>query len=251
MENTLNNLVAIEDLTAKKDDMLRIEWNLGKRCNYNCSYCGNELHDKTSEHMPWEVFTDTVDKILAGTKKKVKISFTGGEPFVNPQFLQMLKYAEEKGVHQMSVTTNGSPPMKIYEKALPYLSYVVISYHFEFAYHEKIINNITAIWKLIKHYQQEEERLRQGKWKGMHVHIMFLPGMLKECIEIIAELKAHDVPFTIRKIRPRVNMTRTGWHRPHEDGMLGQHPKFREIAGFEATNPYYSKDELDWLKENA
>ena len=46
-------------------------------------------------------------------------------------------------------------------------------------------------------------------------------------------------------------MTRTGWHRPHEDGMLGQHPKFKEIAGFERDNPYYSKAELDWLKENA
>jgi len=250
LENTLSNIVGIEDLNPKKDDILRIEWNLGRRCNYNCSYCGNELHDNTSEHMPWEVFTNTVDKILAGTTKKVKISFTGGEPFVNPKFVEMLEYAKDKGVHQISVTTNGSPPMKIYEKALPYLHYVVISYHFEFAYHEKIINNITAIWELIKFYQEEEERLRQGKWKGMHVHIMFLPGMLNECIEIIAELKKYDVPYTIRKIRPRVNMDRTGWHRPFEDGMLGQHPKFREIAKFEADAPYYNKEELDWLKVN-
>ena len=29
-------------------------------------------------------------------------------------------------------------------------------------------------------------------------------------------------------------MERTGWHRPFEDGMLGQHPKFEEIAKFEA-----------------
>ena len=48
----------------------------------------------------------------------------------------------------------------------------------------------------------------------MHVHIMFLPGKLKECIEIIDELKANDITYTIRKIRPRVNMDRTGWHRP-------------------------------------
>ena len=55
-------LVGIEDNHAPKDELLRVEWNLGKRCNYNCSYCGNELHNKTSEHMPWEVYTATIDK---------------------------------------------------------------------------------------------------------------------------------------------------------------------------------------------
>ena len=31
--------------------------------------------------------------------------------------------------------------------------------------------------------------------------------------------------------------------------MLGQHPKFKEIAVFEAQNPYYSKEELEWISE--
>lgn len=244
LENILNKIVGIEDNHAPKDELLRVEWNLGKRCNYNCSYCGNELHDNTSQHMNMDVFKNTIDEIKRGTDKKIKISFTGGEPFVNPNFVDMLKYARENGVYRCSVTTNGSPPMKIYEKALPYLHYVVISYHFEFAYHEKVINNIVAINKLIEQYKAD------GDYKGMHVHIMFLPGKLNECIEIIDELKANDITYTIRKIRPRVNMDRTGWHRPFEDGMLGQHPKFSEIAKFEADAPYYSKEELDWIQEN-
>ena len=76
-------LVGIEDNHAPKDELLRVEWNLGKRCNYNCSYCGNELHNKTSEHM--FVYTATIDKIVeAPMGKKIKIRFTGGEPFVHP-----------------------------------------------------------------------------------------------------------------------------------------------------------------------
>ena len=240
----MSKIVGIEDNHAPKDELFRVEWNLGKRCNYNCSYCGNELHDKTSDHMPWEVFTNTIDEIKRGTDKKIKLAFTGGEPFVNPKFVDMLKYAKDNGVYRCSVTTNGSPPIKIYKKALEYLHYVVISYHFEFAYHEKVINNIVAIQKLINEYRERDV------WKGMHVHIMFLPGKLKECIEIIDELKANDITYTIRKIRPRVNMERTGWHRPFEDGMKGQHPKFKEIAKFEAEAPYYSKEELQWISEN-
>ena len=72
----MSRIVGIEDNHAPKDELFRVEWNLGKRCNYNCSYCGNELHDKTSDHMPWEIFTNTIDEIKRGTDKKIKISFT-------------------------------------------------------------------------------------------------------------------------------------------------------------------------------
>jgi len=94
-------LVALEDNHPPKDELLRVEWNLGKRCNYNCSYCGNELHNKTSDHMSWEVYTATIDKIVeASNGKKIKIRFTGGETIVHTQFIDMLKYEKEKGVYR-------------------------------------------------------------------------------------------------------------------------------------------------------
>ena len=40
--------------------------------------------------MHWDVYT-TIDKIVQALKgKKIKISFTGGEPFVNLRFVDML-----------------------------------------------------------------------------------------------------------------------------------------------------------------
>lgn len=241
----MTRIVGIEDNHAPKDELLRVEWNLGKRCNYNCSYCGNDLHDNTSEHMPWEVFTGTIDKIKAGSGgKKIKISFTGGEPFVHPQFVDMLQYARENGIYRCSVTTNGSPPMKIYERALEYLHYTIVSYHFEYAKHDKVIENIVGIHRLIKQYRE------QGTWKDMHVHLMFLPGKLQECQNLISIMSNNDIPYTIRRIRPRVNATRTGWHMPYEDGMQGFHPTWQETQEFSRTQPYYSEQELEWLKHN-
>jgi MoaA/NifB/PqqE/SkfB family radical SAM enzyme len=242
----MTELVAIEDNDPKKDDILRVEWNLGKRCNYDCSYCGTELHDNHSDYMNWDVYKNTIDKIVtAASGKKIKISFTGGEPFVHPHFIDMLKYAKENGIYRCSVTTNGSPPPKIYEKALPYLHYVVISYHFEFAYHEKVINNITGMWKRIQEYRE------QDIWKGMHVHIMALPGHLDQWKEIIAELKQSGVEYTIRKIRPRVNRERTGWNPPHAPGTEGFHPKHSEMLKFTQEQPYYSAEEESWLQEQS
>ena len=31
-------------------DQIKIEWNLGKRCNYDCSYCPSSIHDSFSPH---------------------------------------------------------------------------------------------------------------------------------------------------------------------------------------------------------
>ena len=44
-------------------------------------------------------------------------------------------------------------------------------------------------------------------------------------------------------------MDRTGWHRPFEDGMLGQHPKFKEQQ-YLKHRTYYSKEELDGFREH-
>ena len=55
---------------------------------------------------------------------------------------------------------------------------------------------------------------------------------LKECIEIIDELQAHGITYTILKYAQVQHGTHRG-HRPRRC-MLGQHPKFEEIAKFEA-----------------
>ena len=77
---------------------------------------------------------------------------------------------------------------------------------------------------------------------------MALPGHMDKWKEIINELKECGVEYTVRKIRPRVNIERTGWNKPYADGMLGQHPKHEETEKF--AGQYYSAEEEDWLKQN-
>ena len=49
-------LVRVEHSNKKYKEWVRIEWNMGRRCNFDCSYCGADLHDNTSKHMPFEKF---------------------------------------------------------------------------------------------------------------------------------------------------------------------------------------------------
>lgn len=108
---------------------VKVEWNLGKRCNYSCSYCPSEIHDNTSAHTDIEILKAAVDKLIA-LDKPVRISFTGGEPCVHPKFDELVRYAKHRGVTWISVTTNGTRPYEFYA-SLPVDQYV-FSIHFEY-----------------------------------------------------------------------------------------------------------------------
>lgn len=113
----------------KHQDSIKVEWNLGKRCNYDCSYCPSSIHDNTSPHTDIEILKSTIDKLVA-IGKPIRLSFTGGEPCVHPKFDKLLTYAREQGIDWVSVTTNGTRPYEFYA-AQPVDQYV-FSVHMEY-----------------------------------------------------------------------------------------------------------------------
>jgi MoaA/NifB/PqqE/SkfB family radical SAM enzyme len=42
---------------------IKVEWNLGKRCNLDCGYCPAEIHDNFSPHTNEKVIHDTIDAL--------------------------------------------------------------------------------------------------------------------------------------------------------------------------------------------
>lgn len=108
---------------------IKVEWNLGKRCNYDCSYCPSSIHDNTSPHTDIEILKATVDKLVK-LGKPIRLSFTGGEPTVHPKFRELLTYCKHVGVYWTSVTTNGTLPYEFYA-SLP-VEQIVFSVHFEY-----------------------------------------------------------------------------------------------------------------------
>src|SRR5688572_19658335 len=126
---------------ASKDGLFRVEWNLGKRCNYDCSYCAPSIHDKKSEHLPYDIFMRTVDRLVGiarDRKQKIRISLTGGEPFLHPEIFKMLEYMKSNGVDRISLTSNSSLPATTYVRGFEFVDYLILSCHFEFAKMEKL-----------------------------------------------------------------------------------------------------------------
>ena len=106
------NKKTFSDILSRKFEYLRI--SVTDRCNYRCSYC-----------MPSEVFNNKYSYIaqnkilsyeeiihLCSILKKIgltKIRITGGEPLLRKNIDKLVyKLKTESGIHNVSMTTNGS-----------------------------------------------------------------------------------------------------------------------------------------------
>ncbi len=164
-------------------DSIKVEWNLGKRCNYDCSYCPSIIHDNSSPHTDIEVLKQTIDK-LQTLGKPIRLSFTGGEPCVHPKFDELVKYAKFKGIAWISVTTNGTRPYEFYA-SLP-IDQCVVSIHLEYDW-RRVFNTIESLVDLTK-----IKVLAQIM--AHHDHMDAVMQLRARC------LQAH-IPNTVRRIR--------------------------------------------------
>ena len=79
-------------------------FELTYRCNLNCIHC----YCKGSEELERELTTEEIKGILDRIQKEgcLEITFTGGEPLIREDFLEIYSYAKEKGFI-ISIFTNG------------------------------------------------------------------------------------------------------------------------------------------------
>ena len=177
-------LIRVEHINKKYKEWVRIEWNMGKRCNFDCSYCGSDLHDNTSKHMPLEKFEYAIKTMREFYKdKRIRMSLTGGEPFVHPKILDILSLFKKYKVDETSIISNGSVPLEKYVKALEYIDNIIFSWHFE---HLRIDHMKSVLLGL------------KDKAKHTHVHLMYLPGRLDEVKGVVDWLQQNDIQYIIR-----------------------------------------------------
>ncbi len=124
----------------------QILWDLGRRCNYDCSYCWPSAHNRDAEHKPLKVMIDTADKLISSWSfgSQIRWNFGGGEPTLNPDFLEFVKYLHSRN-QWVLVTTNGSRPRSYWKEAIKYINSVNLSVHFEFSKDQRILENIEEI----------------------------------------------------------------------------------------------------------
>jgi MoaA/NifB/PqqE/SkfB family radical SAM enzyme len=169
-------------------DSIKIEWNLGKRCNYDCSYCPSIIHDNSSPHTDIHVLTNVVDQLLE-IGKPIRLSFTGGEPTIHPRFEELISYAKNQGIGWISVTTNGTRQPDWYEEQR--VDQYVFSLHFEHDW-RRALNNITILFRAV-----EECNIPTN----IMVNVMAHHDYMREVKYAVGKLQHDRVPYVIRRIR--------------------------------------------------
>ena len=189
----MKKIVGLEHKDPDFDNEVKIEWHIGLYCNNNCSYCSDTSHNNTPSHLSFDKFKKGVQNILNKIEPtKIRIEFTGGEPTLNPNFYDMLKYLDEINIDNISFTTNGSRNIKYYKKCIGLINNMTFSYHME--YNSFKPEMIIDLQKDINSKKRERGRVK--------VHIMFLPTTLDRVKELKSIFEKNSIKYVIRRIRP-------------------------------------------------
>ena len=110
----------------------QILWDIGRKCNYNCSYCWPSVHSNTEKFPDFDDVIRTIDMIIDNWSdgEEIRWNFGGGEPTMHPKFLEIIKYLKSRN-QWVLVTTNGSRSTKFWKEAVQYVNSINMSAHFE------------------------------------------------------------------------------------------------------------------------
>lgn len=219
----------IETTAIRKvnNDPFIITWDLGRRCNYDCTYCEAKHHNLTSRHRTLDELIKTFEfirewvKLYRAPGQGVNIDFTGGEPTVNPNFWKLIQYIRESGEdYYIALTSNGTWGKKNMNNVIDNVDGVTISYHAEAddELKKKVVLNILALAKT-------------DKW--MQVNMMLHQDYWDECCLVYEMLRSHKITVNLRPLGDGA-VKRTGW--------------FMDVDGtMRRTSHEYTKEQQEWF----
>lgn len=188
---------------------MMVTWDIGKRCNYDCTYCEAAHHDNHSPYTSLEELIKTFNFVKSWTRlydqhrnhpaDHININFTGGEPTINPNFWKLVDHiTQTDNACRLSLTTNGSWGPKYATKVAEKFAGVTISYHTEAPEQlkKRSIKNIIALSKT-------------NIW--LQVNVMMHTDNWNEAVAVCELLKSNNIKHTPRPIGDG-NIERSGWH---------------------------------------
>lgn len=187
---TTNKIISVTPVP----EHFSLTWMLGARCNYDCMYCPEELHDTTSRPHDLETMQQVWINIHEKTQHKnlpYKITFTGGEVTANKQFLPLVKWLRTAypEIAMILLNTNGSASQRYYEDLSQHVESISFSTHSEFMNEQRFFNTVLAV-----------DRLMIRPVKSVHVNIMN-EHWNQSRIELYQRwLSEHNISYTVNEI---------------------------------------------------
>jgi len=142
---TMQNLVAVEPV-KNPQNRLRINWDMGRRCNYICSYCF--LHNRQPDDFPDTKDLHAVVDNMVDLDNNIALTMTGGEPTFHPGYMDIVEHLikHKSAFSIINTQTNLGMPYKFFQEFARRFEgerklRLSMSYHIEFAKVEDAIKN--------------------------------------------------------------------------------------------------------------
>jgi MoaA/NifB/PqqE/SkfB family radical SAM enzyme len=221
-------MLTTQAINLVNPEPMMVTWDIGRRCNYDCTYCEATRHNNTSKHRTVEELTATFNFIQRWTDLYNKqrgmattnINFTGGEPTSNPHFFDFIDHVKQFPEYNLSLTTNGAWSKKLTGKIIKNFSGVTVSYHAE-AHDElkkQVLENIIALHA-------------SGIW--LQVNVMLHVDYWDEAVNVCNKLDELGIKYNPRPIGDG-NIVRKGWFSD-SDGIMRR------------TSHDYSPEQITWF----
>lgn len=204
-------------------DTFMVTWDTGRRCNYDCTYCPAHRHDNFSPHATLDELKNGADFLFEYVKtimpirkwKWCNVSFTGGEPTVNPNFLPFVAYLKNlyESTYQdhfnlnLSLTSNGAMSKKTADGIMDLMSHATISYHVEAS--KKVKDNVV---KIIEHFSSNKDF-------NLKVNVMFhaQDDYFQECVDLCKYFDHKGIKYVPRVIGEEPDSKPTLAHKYTEE----------------------------------
>ena len=160
----------------------QVYWEIGRRCNYDCSYCWPWIHNNTDPHKPLVDLMRATRLIETKFTKGERVNFiiSGGEPTANKDFLDWLRYLNVCG-HHISLHSNGSRKPDYYREII-HFGDLNLSVHYEFYDRARFVKVVEAV---------ADEKARHNNQNVGHLEVKFMmaPHNREETLSLEEELK--------------------------------------------------------------
>lgn len=176
--NEMTEFVGMERTHASTQK--QVYWEIGRRCNYDCSYCWPWIHNNTDPHKPLEDLMRATHLIEQKFTQGESVNFiiSGGEPTANKDFLDWLRYLNACG-HHVSLHSNGSRKPDYYREIIHYGD-LNLSVHYEFYDRARFVKVVEAV---------ADEKANNGGKGHLEIKFMMAPHNRDETLSLEEELK--------------------------------------------------------------
>ena len=111
-------------------DELKIQWNIGNDCNYNCSYCHSDLKNGSNPFPNLDKLRVGFDNIVRQAQpfSLVKLELMGGEITQSPAIKDIMLMPTNPKI-DFRIYSNGSADIAWWEEVRPNIYHMDLTYH--------------------------------------------------------------------------------------------------------------------------